>query len=134
MNYLNKNFTMEKNKLDELNVYRKSKILRRKFFEVVKSFPPEEKYRLSDQLIRSIRKCPSNIAEGYGRFHFQESIQYCRIARGSLFESIDHIGVAFECNYISNSQYLNLSTELQSLIKMLNGYIKYLQKQKRINT
>lgn len=66
-------------------------------FEMVKSFPKEEKFRLSDQLIRSTRKCPANIAEGHGRYHWQENIQYNRIARGSLTESIDHLNVAKEC-------------------------------------
>jgi four helix bundle protein len=39
----------------------------------------EEKYALTSQLRRSSRSISDNIAEGYGRFHYQENIQFCRI-------------------------------------------------------
>ena len=74
--------------------------MRKRIFELTKSFPIEEKFKLTDQIIRSTRKCPANIAEGHGRFHFQENIQFCRITRGSLTETQDHLNCAFECNYI----------------------------------
>ncbi len=90
--------------INDLEIYKKATQLRVEMFELCKTFPKEEKYRLVDQLIRSTRKCPANIAEGYGRFHYQENIQYCRIARGSLYESIDHLSCAKECNYISNPE------------------------------
>jgi len=66
------------------------------------TFTFEEKYRLSDQMIRASRSSTANIAEGYGRFHFQENIQFCRQARGSLYELIDHTLVAEECEYIDH--------------------------------
>ena len=46
----------------ELLIYQRSVDLRKKIYEITKSFPKEEKYRLSDQIIRSTRKCPANIA------------------------------------------------------------------------
>jgi len=100
-------------------------------FEIAKKFPSEEKYRLSDQLIRSTRKCPANIAEGHGRFHYQENIQFNRIARGSLTESLDHLSVALECRYISENDHQTLEKLITDNIKLINGYIKYLQSQKK---
>ncbi len=47
------------------------------------SFPSEEKYALIDQLRRAVQSIPSNIAEGFGRYYFQEGIRFCYIARGS---------------------------------------------------
>ena len=114
----------------ELEIYKKAVMLRQKIFDLSKSFPKEEKFRLCDQLIRSTRKCPANIAEGHGRFHYQENIQYCRIARGSLCETIDHLSVALECEYISKQTYKTYSDEIKVLLKMLNGYINYLRRQK----
>ena len=116
--------------LGELKIYQRACILRKKIFELVKNFPAEEKFRLADQIIRSTRKCPANIAEGYGRFHFQENIQYCRIARGSLTETLDHLSCAFECGYISTEVLSELKNDVETLIKMTNGYIKYLRTQK----
>jgi len=50
---------------------------------------------------RASRSVNHNIAEGYGRFPFQENIQFCRIARGSLFETLDHGIIALDEGYIS---------------------------------
>ncbi len=52
--------------------------------EILPLFPPEEKWAMAQQLRRSVQSIPGNIAEGYGRYYYQESIQFCYIARGSL--------------------------------------------------
>jgi four helix bundle protein len=98
-----------------------------------KTFPSEEKYRLSDQMIRASRSSTACIAEGYGRFHYQESIQFCRQARGSLYELIDHINLADECGYVQGEQTEALTTETKTAIRVLNGYIKYLKDRKDNN-
>jgi four helix bundle protein len=43
---------------------------------LTKRFPNEEKYRLADQIIRSSRSIGNNIAEGHGRFHYQDNIRF----------------------------------------------------------
>ena len=72
------------NDFRDLEVWKKCKELRQKNWELCKQFPKEEKFRLSDQMIRASRSATACIAEGYGRFHYQENIQFCRQARGSL--------------------------------------------------
>ncbi len=79
---------------------------------------------------RSSRSVGNNIAEGYGRFHFQENIQFCRIARGSLFETLDHGIIAFDEGYISEDNLKNLREIHNRTLLILNGYIKYLMNQK----
>ena len=74
----------------DLEVWKKSRGLRRELSLLVKTFPAEENYRLTDQLIRAGRSVTANIAEGYGRYHYQENIQFCRQSRGSLTEVQDH--------------------------------------------
>ena len=54
-----------------LDCWKHATTLRRRLVELVKIFPVEKKYRLTDQVIRASRSVTSNIAEGYGRFHFQ---------------------------------------------------------------
>jgi len=81
-------------------------------------------------MIRASRSITANIAEGYGRFHFQENIQYCRQARGSLTEMYDHLTVALDEQYIDQSIFETHVSELEEVTKMLNGYIAYLQKRK----
>ena len=88
----------------DLDVWKKCRDIRIMIWKRCKTFPAEEKYRLSDQMIRASRSSTANIAEGHGRFHFQENIQFCRQSRGSLFELIDHISVAEECAYIDENK------------------------------
>ncbi len=89
-------------------------------------FPKEEKYRLSDQMIRASRSATACIAEGYGRFHFKGSIQFCRQARGSLYELIDHIEVAAECGHLGPDATQASIARVKKAIWILNGDIKYL--------
>lgn len=116
--------------LEDLEVWKGTRELRKKISRLTKLFPAEEKYRLIDQLLRASRSCTANIAEGYGRFHFQESIQYCRQARGSLYETLDHIICAFDENYIEEKMKNDIKFEIYECIKMLNGYILYLKNKK----
>lgn len=81
-------------------------------------------------MIRSSRSIADNIAEGYGRFHYQENIQYCRQARGSAYELINQYITAFDCNYISDSELENKKNLILIGIRLLNGYIRYLNKAK----
>ncbi len=118
------------NDFRDLDVWQKCREIRRKIWTLCKSFPNEEKYRLSDQMIRASRSSTANIAEGYGRFHFQENIQFCRQARGSLYELIDHVFVANECEYIHHAVANDLIEEIKTSIIVLNGYIKYLKSRK----
>ncbi len=97
---------------------------------LITKFPSFEKYDLISQIRRSSRSVGANIAEGYGRFHFQENIQFCRIARGSLFETLDHGIVALEEGYISEEDLNELRIIHNKTLLILNGYIKYLKNQK----
>lgn len=124
---------MRFNSFEELEVWKKAKEFRIRISSVTKSFPKEEKYRLTNQIIRASRSVPANIAEGFGRFHHQENIRFCRIARGSLYEVLEHIICAFDENYISDEIYQELRNQFNDVLKLLNGYIAYLKKQNQPN-
>jgi four helix bundle protein len=98
-----------------------------------KNFPKEEKYRLSNQMIRSSRSATDCIAEGYGRYHYQENIQFCRQSRGSLYELMNQMDTALECEYIDKNYFNDLIEKIKIAIRLLNGYIKYLKKRKEDN-
>jgi four helix bundle protein len=115
---------------EDLEVWKASKEMRMEIFELVKSFPNFEVFRLADQMIRSSRSISDNISEGYGRYHFQENIQYCRQARGSAYELLNQIITAEECGYIEANRRDELSSKVITCIKLLNGFIKYLQNAK----
>ena len=116
--------------LENLETWKKARDLRIAISVFAKTLPDEEKYRLKNQIIRSSRSVAANIAEGYGRFHFQEAIQYCRQARGSLFETEEHLICALDEGYIQKEEFDTLILSLKDCLKVLNGYISYLKKEK----
>ena len=118
------------NNYESLDVWQECQLFRNQISSTVKTFPLEEKYRLTDQLIRASRSVTANIAEGHGRYHFQENTQFCRQGRGSLTEILDHLICAFDENYISDNQLSEFRVLYEKWLKLLNGYIGYLQKQK----
>ncbi len=85
---------------EDLECWKKARQLRLKISELVKTFPRDEKYGLTSQIIRAIRSVTHNIAEGYGRFHFRENAQFCRTSRGSLYEVLDQVIVANDEGFI----------------------------------
>ena len=117
-------------KLTDLEIWKKSRVFRSEISKLTKAFPKSEKYKLIDQIIRSSRSVTANIAEGHGRYHYQENIQFCRTARGSLLETFDHLTVALDEKYIKNNTYTELVSQHEELMKMINGYINYLKKRK----
>lgn len=65
----------------------------------------------------------ANIAEGFGRYHYKENMQFCRQARGSLFELIDHLITAHDLSYIDDDTFNNLKQSGYRCIKVLNAYV-----------
>lgn len=115
---------------EDLEAWKFARSIRIELSELAKTLPKEEKYRLADQIVRASRSVTANIAEGFGRYHYQENIQFCRQARGSLMELIDHLTVTLDENYITKDQFENCREKILKCIKVLNGYIAYLKKAK----
>ena len=113
---------------EELEVWKKGRVLKNEVFETVKSFPSEEKFRLIDQLIRSSRSVTTQIAEGHGRRTFPDRIRFCIIARGSLSETLNHFIDAADCKYISDEQLFHYRSKIDEIERLMNGYINYLEK------
>jgi four helix bundle protein len=120
---------------EDLDCWKKASALRRKISAFVKKLPQEERYRLADQIVRASRSVTANIAEGFGRFHYQEYIQFCRQGRGSLYEIVDHLIVAEEEKYISKEELKDYKDEIENCLAVLNGFINYLgrAKQNKVN-
>lgn len=106
------------NSFEELEVWKVARTFRNEIRVLVLSFPVDEKYKLIDQVVRSSRSITANIAEGFGRYHHQENIQFCRIARGSLTETLDHLICAFDCGYITQEQLQVLNQTHNHCIKI----------------
>ena len=113
----------------ELKVWQEGRAFRQFVFELVKAFPPDERYRLADQLVRSSRSVCDNISEGHGRFSFKDQLHFCIQARGSLSETLNHLYTAIDCMYISQEQLEEGHQHFKAVEALLNGYITFLRTQ-----
>ncbi len=102
--------------------------------EVVKTLPAHERFDLSSQMRRSSKSVMANIAEGYGRYHYLDSLRFYYIARGSLDETISHIITVCDLHYIGDPRYQELYDLAREAERTLNGYVAYVWKQKQGST
>ncbi len=119
----------------DLEVWKQARKLRLRVMELTKKFPKKEDYLLIAQVKDSSRSVTACIAEGHGRFHFQENIQFCRTSRGSLEETLDHLTAALDEEYITEEyitkeEFDECEMLYENVVKLLNGYINYLKLQK----
>jgi four helix bundle protein len=118
---------------EDLECWKACTEVRRFISELVKDFPKEEKFSLVDDMKRAARSITHNIAEGFGRFHYQENVQFCRISRGSLYELIDQLITSQDDGYITSDEYEKGRSLIEKALPLLNGYIKYLSGRKKNN-
>ena len=124
---------MEKNRIttfEDLEVWQLCRALKKEIYMITKALPKDENYVLISQMRRAAISTTANIAEGFGRFHYQENIQFCRQGRGSLFEVIDHLITIHDENYISDEKFDELKKLSYRCIKVLNAYIASIKKKK----
>ena len=119
------------NSFEDLEVWQAARQLKSFLRGLIKKYPDSEKYRLVDQIIRAKRSVTANIAEGFGRYHFQENIQFCRTARGSLSELLDHMITSLDNLYISEEEFADAKNRIKKCTRLLNGYIRSLKKSKQ---
>lgn len=117
-----------------LKCWKVSRELRKSIRNLTKTFPKEETYRLTDQIIRSSRSITANIAEGYGRYHYLENIKFCTYSRGSLDETKDHLTVALDEEFITEKQFEVYENKITEIKQLINGYIRFLRTQKLAET
>ena len=125
--------TIQENKRDftSLDVWKKCRELKLNIYKnVLEILPLEEKYNLNDQIRRASVSITANIAEGYGRFNYQESIQYYRISRGSIYELKDHLITCLDLKYITADLFKTYEVDIKEATKLLNGYIRYIKGKK----
>ena len=113
---------------EDLDVWEKARILKNEIFQPAKTFPSQEKFRLTDQIIRSSRSILSQTAEGHSRRTLPYKLRFCIIARGSLSETLNHLIEAFDCKYIIEEILKDFRDKIDELERIINGYINYPEK------
>lgn len=106
-----------------LNVYTQAKELVKQVYELLKKFPREEQFALSDQLRRAVISIPSNIAEGSGRNSQKDQAHFYTIAYGSLMETLSQLDVACDLGYLTQEEFSKFEILINEEAKMLSGLI-----------
>ena len=112
----------------DLHVWQLSMDYVMEIYRLTRDFPEYEKYGLGSQLQRSAVSIPSNIAEGSGRQHRKEFIQFLYLARGSLLESLTQLAIANRLDYINDSCLESIEAVGTKINMMINKLISSLKK------
>jgi four helix bundle protein len=115
----------------DLQVWQVARELRTELYRLAKLLPDFEKFALASQIRRAARSVTANIAEGFGRFGYQENAQMCRQARGSLYELRDHLTTCIDQGYITSAEGERLDALAARVGQLLNGYLRSTLNMKR---
>lgn len=114
-----------------LEAWKKARLVKLFFYkEAIPKLPLDEKFNLIIQIRKASVSITANISEGYGRYHYQEGIQFYRISRGSLYELKDHLISCKDFDLISHDCYEKGISLIEDTKVTLNGYIKYVIKRR----
>jgi len=115
-----------------LEEWKKARLVKLFFYkEVIPHLPSEEKFNLDIQIRKAGVSSTANISEGYGRYNYQEGIQFYRISRGSIYELKDHLISCYDLDFISKEVFEKGISLLEDTKVTLNGYIKFVNTQKK---
>lgn len=119
--------------LGDFKTYNLSMEVGEKVWEVVSVWDSFLKDTIGKQLVRSVDSIAANLSEGLGRYHIKETRNFSFYSRGSLFETKTWLAKAHNRELITKELFEKLTNDLEVIGKMLNGYIKTLDRKNIIN-
>jgi four helix bundle protein len=120
--------------LEDLEIFQLAEEVADEIYNLVVKFEWLEKKTVGVQLIQAADSIGANISEGYGRYHYNETVTFLYYARGSLKESQWWLRRSLERGFITEEIYEGLNEKLDLLGKQINGYISYLKDKKSQST
>lgn len=116
---------------EDLRVWQRAHELALQVYKETASFPKAEQYSLTQQMRRAATSISINIAEGCGRLHRKELVQFANIARGSASELEYQLLLARDLGYLYADDYNRLNKDVKAVSSMLSGLIRSFEKGKR---
>lgn len=109
----------------ELDVYKLAYRLAMDIFEMTKSFPKEERYSLTDQIRRSSRSVPANIAEAFRKRRYEKAfVAKLSDSEGEAAETQTWIDFSRDCKYISPEISEKINKDYEHVISMIVNMLK----------
>jgi four helix bundle protein len=106
---------------EKLEVWNEVKEFAKSIYTITSTFSDSEKYGLVSQLRRASVSICSNIAEGSARNSYKDKAHFTTMAFGSTVEVLNQLILCFELNFITESDYLKLTCDIESITNKLNG-------------
>lgn len=122
---------MEKTNFENLKVYQLSEDLADLIWQISANWDNFNRDTIGKQIVRSADSIGANIAEGTGRFSFQDNKRFGYIARGSLNETKHWLRRAFKRNLLKTEEIEKLKPIMDELAPKLNAYINSIEKSKQ---
>lgn len=105
----------------KLIAYQKAKEVVKRTYKLLKKFPADERYAMSDQLRRASVSITSNIAEGVTRYSVKDKAHFIEMAFGSLMEVSSQIEIAEELGYITTEDRMSMDELIREDARLLSG-------------
>ena len=114
-----KTFSFEK-----LLVWQKSRMLAKEIYKISSKFPKEEVFGITSQMRRCCISISSNLAEGSGRNSIKDKARFTEIAFGSGLELVNQLIIAYDLNYVTENEYLEIRAKIQEVTFLLDALHK----------
>lgn len=113
---------------EELDCWKRCRKVRKWIHPFIQDVIPKSDFDMIQNIRRAARSTTRNIAEGFGRHHHKENIQYCNISRGSLFEIKDNLIICYDEEIATKEEIAEGIERVKQAIHSINGYTSYLKK------
>ena len=114
---------MAKSNFENLQVYQLAEKLADDIWNIVFHWEEFPKATIGKQIVRSVDSIRANIAEGSGRYNFQDNRCFVRMARGSLNETRHWLRRAYKRNLLTDEEVNRLKPIIDELSPKLNAYL-----------
>jgi four helix bundle protein len=112
----------------DLDVWKNSIQFVSLIYKSTESFPNSEVYGITNQIRRSAVSIPSNISEGAARTSLKEFSHFLSITLGSIAELETQLIISKNLDYLNESQFEKLISDLVSIRRMTLGLKKSINK------
>ncbi len=114
---------MKYNSFEEMPVWKKAIELSVKIFNLTDKLPKKEDFGLTSQIRRSALSVSGNLAEGFGRKHTKDKLNFYYDSRGSIAETKNHLIYGYNVKYFSKEQFNEINILVETIWKELNYLI-----------
>lgn len=110
---------------EKLEVWKEAKEFTKKIYKLTTAFPESEKFGLTSQIGRASISICSNIAERYARKTNKGKAHYATMSFSSAVKALNQLMISKELGFLTNQQYQNCGSNLESITNKLNSLRKY---------